>query len=138
MDWNECQKARLVKSVSPDADFVMSLQQSAEHKQQSQLLLPMQSVTAASKVSLAYDALREKLEALSIKHGWKVLNHECYCAFLKEQMHESDIADVFDVLRKLRNDVNYYGKEISTDDANKAVNQLLSLTKKVDVLLKRK
>src|SRR3989344_8719035 len=79
--------------------------------------LPLSEITAASKLSLAYDSLRELLEALALQKGYKVYNHECYTAFLKEIIGASDKGDEFDDLRKIRNAVNYYGKGISVEEA---------------------
>lgn len=90
MDWKECCNKRLVKDAKPDADMIKSLAESSENKLESESRLSMSDVTAVSKVSLAYDSLRELLEALALKNGYKIYNHECYAAFLKEILGESE------------------------------------------------
>ena len=96
----------------------------------------MSDVTAGSKLSLAYDSLRELLEALALKNGYKVYNHECYTALLKEILKQSDKGDEFDDIRKTRNAVNYYGKNLSTEEAGKVIEKIKNLGVFVSGLLK--
>jgi len=110
MDWKECVDERIVKEAKSDEDMIKSLLKSSENKMKSERMLKMSEVTAASKLSLAYDSLRELLEALALARGYKVYNHECYTAFLKEVIGESSKGDEFDNIRRARNAVNYYGK----------------------------
>ena len=71
MDWEECCKKRLVKDISEDQEFVESLIKTSENKLKSGEKLIIDSTTASSKISLAYDSLRGLLEALSIKNKYK-------------------------------------------------------------------
>lgn len=127
MDWRECNDRRLIKRISRDDDLIDSLLKSAEKKSQTALRLELDNVTAASKITLYYDCLREILETISIKKGYKIYNHDCYCAFLKEIMNEGKIADLFDRFRKIRNDLNYYGKDIKVDEAKKIIEEITKL-----------
>lgn len=133
MDWKTCCKKYLVKDIKVDKNLISSLISSSSKKDHSQSLLQLNDQTASSKISLAYEALRELLEALAINKGYKIYNHECYCAFLKEILNESQLGDEFDKFRKLRNSINYYGKDIAVDEA-KAI--LYSMTKFTDVIRK--
>lgn len=121
MDWRECLGKRIAKGVSKDASLIRSLARSSANRQKSEAALAMSAVTADSKVSLAYDALRELLEALALSSGYKIYNHECYSAFLKEVAGMSVLGDDFDRMRLLRNSINYYGREISPAEAEKAI-----------------
>ena len=127
MDWEECCNKRIVKSVKPDADMMNSLAKSSKNKLESESKLMMSDVTASSKLSLAYDSVRELLEVLALKNGCKIYNHECYSAFLKEIIGESSKGDEFDDIRKTRNAVNYYGKHISTEEANEVITRIKNL-----------
>ena len=117
MDWLTCKSRNLVIEVSKDTNLITSLKNAAEKKLRSQLLLQLTEDTATSKIILMYDALRELLEALAISNHYKIYNHECYYAFLKEVLKESTLGDRFDSFRKIRNAINYYGKEISVEEA---------------------
>jgi len=124
-----------VKSVKLDEDMVNSLIKSSENKFKSENKLEMSDVTAGSKLSLAYDSLRELLEALALRKGYKIYNHECYTSFLKEIIGESDKGDDFDEIRKMRNAVNYYGKDITIEEADKIIARIKGLKEFVSNLL---
>ena len=111
--------------------MIKSLLNTSTNKLKSEKILILNNTTASSKITLAYDALRELLEALALKNGFKIYNHECYTAFLKDVMNESSTGDEFDEIRKLRNSINYYGKEISVQDTRKTLKEIKSLIKKI-------
>jgi len=118
MDWKECCDKKIAKIVEPDENLINSLKKTSENKIKSSDELIMNEINSGSKVSLAYDSLRELLEALAIKNGYKIYNHECYTHFLKEIIKESEKGDEFDIIRIERNSINYYAKEISVEEAN--------------------
>ena len=131
MDFISCTRKRLVKRISVDNNLIKSLIQSSSKKLKSQKKLELDNDTAGSKVSLAYDALRELLEALAISEGYKIYNHECYTAFLKQIMKESELGDRFDKFRKIRNDINYYGKDISAAEVKPLIEKILQYTEEL-------
>lgn len=137
MDWEECCSKKIAKEVSPDENLMNALTKSSKNKLESESKLPMSNVTASSKLSLAYDSLRELLEALALKKGYKVYNHECYAAFLKEAIGESDRGYEFDELRKARNAVNYYGKELTAEEAREVIETIKKLRTAVLELLEQ-
>ena len=124
MDFKTCKKCNYVKQIQFDRHLYNSLIQSSSKKFQSQRLLKLDNTTAGSKISLTYDALRELLEALAISKGYKIYNHECYTAFLKEILKESVMGDQFNKFRKIRNDINYYGKDVSAEDSKHIINDM--------------
>lgn len=134
-DWKNCLDTLTAKSVKPDDSMIKSLIKTSKNKFDSENQLEMSSVTAASKLSLAYDSLRELLEALAIKKGYKIYNHECYTAFLKEIMNQSDKGEEFDDIRKIRNAVNYYGKDITLEEAAKTIERIKKLRSFVNNML---
>lgn len=127
MDWKTCLQKRLAKQVSIDQPLIHSLISASQKKTLSEQTLTLNDTTAASKISLAYDALREVLEALSASKGYKIYNHEAYTAFLQEVLKESTLAEEFDSYRKLRNAINYYGKEITAEEAKSTLDGLRKL-----------
>lgn len=131
MDMIECKKKRLTKEVKIDKNLINSLIKSSLKRLKTQELLPLNNTTSSSKISLTYEALRELLEALGISKGYKIYNHECYCAFLKEIMNESNLGNEFNKFRKTRNAINYYGKDISTDEAKHLIQEMKEFIKKV-------
>jgi len=127
MGWEDCLRKRVAKSVKEDISLITSLAKSSKNRIESAEKLKLDEGTAASKVSLVYDSLREILEALAIKKGYKIYNHECYASFLKEVLKEESKGDEFDEIRKIRNAINYYGKEISPEDARDIMERIKEL-----------
>ena len=67
MDWKECCGKRIAKEVDIDEELISSLGKTSKNKLKSSEELIMNEINASSKVTLAYDSLRELLEALSLK-----------------------------------------------------------------------
>ena len=135
MDFNECLKKRIAKEVNEDKELIASLIKTSQNKFDSEKKLELSEVTSSSKISLLYDSLRELLEALAIKNGYKIYNHECYTYFLKEILNESIKGDEFDELRKIRNSINYYAKDISVEEAKDVLERIKKLREEIVKLL---
>jgi len=135
MDFNECLKKRIAKKVSEDKELIISLLKTSQNKLDSEKKLELSEITSSSKISLLYDSLREILEALAIKNGYKIYNHECYTYFLKEILNESLKGDEFDEIRKIRNSINYYAKEISIEEAKDVLERIRELREEILKLL---
>lgn len=125
MDWQECLQKRIVKDVKEDRNLIASTREIADIKIRSAEVLPKEF--SISKISLLYDALRETLESVALENGFKIYNHECYSAFLKEILHLPTEADLFDKLRKIRNGINYYGKNVQEEEAESIIRDLKQL-----------
>ncbi len=135
MDWKECVRKNIVKETNIDQNLIDSLTKTSNNKLQSEEKLNLDETTSSSKISLAYDSLRELLEALAIKNKYKIYNHECYTCFLKEILKESVKGEEFDDIRKIRNDINYYGKEISIEETKEILKRIKNLRKDILKLL---
>ncbi len=72
--------------------------------------------SARKTVTNYYDTLRSLLEAETALKGYKVYSHEAFTYYLKEK-GEENFAIKFDRFRKIRNKINYYGQEISPEEA---------------------
>ncbi len=131
MNWNMCLRQREAKPIKPDTEMATSLEKTSANKVFSSQLLELKEETVASKISLHYDSVRELLEAIALHRGFKIYNHVCYTGFLKEIMTETELAEEFDELRVIRNDINYYGKEVSIIEAKEVLKRLESLRKKL-------
>ncbi|MDP3027557.1 MAG: hypothetical protein Q8N63_07670 [Nanoarchaeota archaeon] len=138
MDFNECLKKRIAKEVNEDKELIASLIKTSQNKFDSEKKLELTDVTSGSKISLLYDSLREILEALAIKNGYKIYNHECYTHFLKEILNESTKGDEFDDLRKIRNSINYYAKDIPINEAKEVLERIRKLREEIMRLLLKK
>jgi len=129
MDWQECIKKRIVKDVSQDMSMISGLKMIIEDKVSSSNILPEENYY--SKITLIYDALRIILECIALKAGYKIYNHECYTPFLKEIMNLPQEADSFDRLRVIRNGINYYGRQITKEEAVEIIEDVKELIDKL-------
>ena len=136
MDWRECIRKRIVKNVKKDRNLIRSTREIAEIKIKSAMLLPGELYIG--KISLLYDALREYLESLALDNNYKIYNHECYTAFLKEILNYPKEAEEFDKLRKIRNAINYYGRKVSKEEAKEIIKNLIHLIKRIKELISSK
>ncbi len=135
MDWSECLARRLAKKKSLDENLIRSLVKESKKKIKTNNLLQLNEVTASTKLCIVYDSLREVLEAIAIKKGYKIYNHECYAGFLNEILSLEKESIEFDKFRKARNSINYYAKPISVDDIKNLIFEILDLRRKLMELL---
>ena len=127
MNWNTCLRQKEAKPIKPDLEMATSLEKTSANKTFSSQLLELKEETVASKISLHYDSVRELLEAIALRKGFKIYNHVCYTGFLKEILKKMELAEEFDELRIIRNDINYYGKEVSIIEAKEVLKRLENL-----------
>jgi len=132
MDWEECRDKKFIKEVARDEYLINSLIKSSKKKSESSKRLKLDSITASAKISLVYESLREILEAFAIKKGFKVYNHECFCAFLDEICNDKISSEKFNRFRIIRNQINYYGKEISVEEAEIIIKDLVLFRDKME------
>lgn len=136
MDWKECKDKRFVKGIIKDENLMNSLIKSSKKKLESNKRLGLDKITASTKVSIIYESVREVLEALAIKKGFKIYNHECFCAFLNEICGNKSSSVEFDKFRKIRNQINYYGKDISVEEAKVIIKDIILFRNKIEGWLK--
>ena len=120
----------MIKQVVPDERMTRALQKTVHKKQLAAASLSTEFYEA--KFTLLYDALRILLEILALKNGLKIYSHECYTAFLKETVRDSRLGDQFDALRKVRNNINYYGEELTTAEAESLIEQCIQCIKSME------
>ena len=121
MDWRECCSKKLVRNVKEDSNRMESLKKIAMKKFEGGEKL---EDNYYSSITLLYDCLRMLLECIALEKGYKISNHECYTAFLKEILHDSNSGDKFDNFRRVRNGINYYGEEIDENEGEELVKGL--------------
>lgn len=127
MDWKECVKKRIIKDVKEDNNLLKSSRKIAKIKIESADILP--DNLYIGKITLLYDALRESLECIALEKGYKIYNHECYNAFIKEILGMSKEGDLFDRLRRIRNGINYYGEMVLEENSKQIIADLKKLIK---------
>ncbi len=93
MDLNECIKKGFIKKTEKNEELVRSLIEMATIRENVVKNTKLDALTISVVVSLAYDSLREVLEALCIMHEYKVLSHICIGELLKNILDDFDYGD---------------------------------------------
>jgi len=111
MDLNECYEKGFIKKVEIDRGVIISLIEMADIKELAVNTAKIDAINISAYVSLAYDSLREILEAICISKGHKVMSHLCMGELLVDLLNDFDYGS-FDRLRYARNGINYYGNKV--------------------------
>lgn len=127
MRWETCFDEHIVHTQVAEADQISKLIEQSKNTFHTARKIDFTRRTARSKALLAYDSVREALEALAAQNGYEIHNHECYKAFLREVVGAASAATTFDELRRRRNKLEYDAASITVDDARSYVNQVEQL-----------
>jgi len=104
-----------VRQSTSDPALVQSLLLTAENDLLFLEPLEINQTSTRKIMSNYYDILRSIIEAIAAKEGYKVYSHEAFTDYLKEK-NETILSEKFDRYRKIRNNINYYGKNISVEE----------------------
>jgi len=112
-----------VRKSRPDLQLSKSLVRMSENHLVSIGGLELNCTTSSTIMTTYYEALREVVEAVATKEGYKVYSHEAFTYFLKDK-GENLISLKFDKFRKIRNNINYYGKSIGPLSVKSYMNEI--------------
>jgi uncharacterized protein (UPF0332 family) len=135
MDLKECLKKGYVKRTEPNEELFKSLIEMSDIKEITVKKAKIDHINISAYVSLAYDSLREALEAICISKGYKVLSHVCIGELLKYLFKDFDY-DGFDRLRWIRNSINYYGTKVEFNQGKEIISKIFGMKKSVIKMIK--
>lgn len=135
MDLEECFRKGFIKKVKPNRELILSLIEMADIKEEVVKTAKLNERNISVYVSLAYDALREVLEAICIAKGYKVLSHICIGELLKNLLEDFDHNE-FDRLRYIRNRINYYGVKVDLKQGKAFIDRIFVMKKKLQENIK--
>ncbi len=118
----------LVRRTSKDIALVKSLINNIKRDMVFLDSLEINENSSRKIMANYYDSLREVLEAISIMDGFKIYSHEAFTYFLKEKGEEV-LSIKFDRFRKIRNLINYYGKDISIEETKDNIEEIKNMIK---------
>ncbi|MDP3728191.1 MAG: hypothetical protein Q8R18_01925 [bacterium] len=130
MDLGECYNKGLIRKTSIDKELIKSLIKMSESKIIAINTAKIDEITISAYISMAYDALREILEAICIGKGYKVTSHQCIGELLRTITLNFEYSE-FDRMRYIRNGINYYGKEIELEQGKELLQKILVLRIKI-------
>lgn len=128
MDLDDCNKKGFIRKTNVDGELIKSLIEMSNIKEVTVNSAKINNFNISAYVSMAYDSLREILEAICISFGYKVTSHVCLGELLKKLTAEFDYNE-FDRIRYIRNGINYYGTKIELEQG-KEINKKIFLMKK--------
>ncbi len=126
-----------VKKITPNLNRSKSLHESSKHALKTTLEIRLSHHSNKTVLRELYESLRELCESIGYKHGFKFQSHESIIHFLKDDLNEIKIATKFNKYRMLRNDINYYGKNINYETVIKAKEEIPEIIKKLEMHLKK-
>jgi len=130
MDLDECFKKGLIKITKVDEELIQSLVEMSDIKEKTVKTANIDKVNISAYVSLAYDSLREMLEAFCVLKGYKVLSHVCIGELLKKDF-DADEYNEFDRMRWVRNSINYYGIKVEFEQGKDLIKKIFSIRKSI-------
>jgi hypothetical protein len=130
MDLDECNKKGLVKKIKIDGELIKSLIEMANINENTVNTANIDEMNISSYVSLAYDSLREVLEAICVLNGYKVLSHICLGELLKTLINDFDYNE-FDRMRYARNGINYYGVKVDFEQGKEMIRKIFAMKNKL-------
>jgi len=126
MDIEECFQKGLIKKTEVDENLIKSLIEMSKIKEDAVRKASVDNVNISAYISLAYDSLREAMEAICIYKGYKVLSHICIGELLKNLFKEFEYEE-FDRLRWIRNSINYYGTKVEFKQGKEIINKIFNM-----------
>ncbi|HLD11121.1 MAG TPA: hypothetical protein VJB89_03500 [Candidatus Nanoarchaeia archaeon] len=134
MDLEECKKLGFIRITNPNKEKTLSLIEISDIKEETINTTKLNGRNINAYVPLAYDSLREILEALCILFGYNITNHICLGELLKELIPEFDY-NSFDRFRYIRNGINYYGKQIGLEEGKEVIDKIFLFRKNIKKLI---
>lgn len=130
MRFDDFIKEGKIRKVSKDIQLSKSLIKTSEQDLKFLDKLEITEESARKIIVSYYDTLRSILEAVAILKGYKIYSHEAYTYFLKKE-NENILSEKFDRLRRIRNSVSYYGKNISVAEVKEHKGEIINMIKRL-------
>lgn len=137
MDVEECEDKGIIRKTRSDKNLINSLIEMSYLKEELVKNSKIDEKSVHCFLPMAYDSLREVLEAFCILEGYKVINHECLGKLIKKLMPEFDYF-LFDRFRYVRNGINYYGTKIGLEEGKSLIEKIFLMKKKIINKVKEK
>jgi uncharacterized protein (UPF0332 family) len=135
MDLNDCKRKGFVKKARVNPELARSLIEMSNMKEKVVKNIGLNENNVSAFLPMAYDSLREILEAICIMHGYKVTSHVCVEKYLGSVYPKISFMD-FDRFRYVRNSINYYGKMVEFEQGKEIIRKIFILKKEFLIILK--
>jgi len=126
MDLGECKRKGFIKLTKKNKEFAKSLVEISNIKENTIKTATINEINISAYIPMAYDSLREILEAICIMNGYKVISHVCIDKLLSSIYPRVSFND-FDRFRYVRNSINYYGKKVGFKEGKEIISKIFLL-----------
>lgn len=139
-EFKEFIKIGIVKKQSPNKSRAKDLLEESNRKYKSLKLIldriGLSDENANDIIEYCYDILISLIRSKLYLEGFKSSNHEAEISYLAEIDFSETEVKIIDELRQFRNGIKYYGKKLNKDYAEKILNFLEKIQKRLKDLLK--
>ncbi|MCX6747168.1 MAG: hypothetical protein NTU63_03490 [Candidatus Pacearchaeota archaeon] len=130
MDLDDCYRKNFIRKTKIDKELIKSLLEMSDIKEKTVKSASVDKVNISAYFSMAYDSLREALEAICIAFGYKVTSHFCLGELLRTLIEDFDFNE-FDRIRYARNGINYYGTKIDFSQGKELIKRMFEMKRKL-------
>lgn len=111
--------------------LVRALLKMSESNKNTVLSADINPENISTYVSVAYESLRQIMEAFGVANKLKVTNHICLSVAVKKILYNFNIND-FEIFRQARNSINYYGEKISFSKGKEFIKEMFRMKKEIE------
>ncbi len=133
MDLKDCEKKGFIRNTKIDVGLIKSLLEMSKNEEKIVREITLTSNNVSTFCTIAYSSLREILEAICLEKGYKISSHVCMGLFLRKNLQDFDYV-FFERIRKIRNLISYYGKQIELKQGKELINKIFKLNSKLRCL----
>ncbi len=132
MDLESCKRKGFIRRTTPNRELAKSLVEMSKIKEKTVIASKLDKENISAYIPMAYDSLREILEAVGIMNSFKVTSHICMEKLLAT-IYPKINWEEFDRFRYTRNSINYYGEKVDFEQGRELIDKMFLLKK--DILL---
>ena len=130
MDLEECRQKGFIKRTKRNCELVKSLIEMSDIKEKTVNDAVIDERNICAYIPMAYDSLREIMEAICILHCYKVTSHVCLGELVRTLADGFDFYE-FDRFRYMRNSINYYGEKIDFEQGKEIIRKIFEIKKQL-------
>jgi len=123
-----------VRIIPKDIIKSKSLIKSSKQALETIKTMPINENSSKTILRELYTALMQYIEAIGYLKGYKFLSHKSMTYFIKEILNNNILAEKFDRYRKIRNNINYQGQDISKETVKKSLKEIPEIIKKLRII----
>lgn len=118
--FEECVQQGMVQRRKPNVARAESICEGVEKRRKFlEKYVPLNEETIIQSIEERYDIIRELLEAILCKKGFKSYSHEAVIAYFPLCGYTHEQTKFLDTLREIRNGTKYYGKTVPLEYAER-------------------